>query len=47
MDEGASYLGLVELALTFVLAMAFGVHQLWDLRRERRKREARKAAEEL
>jgi hypothetical protein len=45
MDEGASHLGLVELALTFVLAMAFGIHQLWDLRRERRKREARKASE--
>ena len=47
MDEGASHLGLVELALTFVLAMAFGIHQLWDLRRERRKREARKPAEKL
>jgi len=37
---GGHVVGLVELALVFALALGFGVHQLLDLRRERRKREA-------
>jgi hypothetical protein len=40
MAEEANYAGLVELVLTGALALAFGAHQLWDLRREREKREA-------
>ncbi|MCZ8312550.1 MAG: hypothetical protein O9320_17020 [Magnetospirillum sp.] len=42
MAEEANYAGLVELVLTGVLALAFGVHQMLDLRREREKREAAK-----
>ena len=42
MAEEANYAGLIELVLTGVLALAFGVHQMLDLRREREKREAAK-----
>ncbi|MFO0295449.1 MAG: hypothetical protein ACK51F_19080 [Rhodospirillales bacterium] len=37
---GGHVVGLIELALVFALALGFGIHQLLDLRRERRKREA-------
>jgi hypothetical protein len=42
MDDGFSYAGLIELALTFALAVGFGIHQMRDLRREREKRERAK-----
>ena len=42
MAEEANYAGLVELVLTGVLALAFGLHQMRDLRRLREKREAAK-----
>ena len=41
-EESVNYAGLVELLLVGVLALAFAVHQLRDLRREREKREAAK-----
>lgn len=41
MNEG-NWAGLVEIALVFALALGFGIHQMLDLRRERRKREAAK-----
>lgn len=40
MDGGGHFVGLLEMALVFALALGFGAHQMWDLRRERRKREA-------
>jgi hypothetical protein len=45
MDENANYAGLVELALTFALAIAFGIHQMLDLRREKRRRAAERSPE--
>jgi hypothetical protein len=38
--EGGHIAGLIEAALVFALAIGFGIHQLLDLRRERRKRDA-------
>ncbi len=39
---GGHWAGIVELALVFALALGFGIHQMLDLRRERRKREQAK-----
>jgi hypothetical protein len=36
---GGHVVGLIELALVFALALGFGIHQLLDLRRERRTRD--------
>ena len=38
--DGGHIAGLLELALVFALVIGFGVHQLLDLRRERRRRDA-------
>ncbi|MCA3248230.1 MAG: hypothetical protein ACKOEE_15340 [Tagaea sp.] len=38
-EGGGHFVGLIELALVFALALGFGIHQMLDLRRERRKRE--------
>jgi hypothetical protein len=38
--DGGQIAGLLELVLVFSLVIGFGVHQMLDLRRERRKREA-------
>lgn len=45
MEGEGSIAGLVEMALTFALALGIGVHQMLDLRRERRKREQKKRDE--
>jgi hypothetical protein len=37
---GSSWAGLVEVAFVFALALGFGIHQMLDLRRERRRRAA-------
>ncbi len=39
MEAMGEYAGLVEIALTFVAVVAFGIHQMRDLRRERERRE--------
>lgn len=47
MDEPANYAGLIELIVVGAVALAIGAHQLADLRREKRKREAAKAKSEI
>jgi hypothetical protein len=42
MSDDTSWVGLVEVAFVFALALGFGIHQWLDLRRERRKRENRR-----
>jgi hypothetical protein len=40
MDDDTSWVGLIEVAFVFALALGFGIHQMLDLRRERRRRAA-------
>ncbi len=45
MQGEGSIAGLVEMALTFAVAIGIGIHQMLDLRRERRKREQKRRDE--
>jgi hypothetical protein len=47
MGEPANYAGLIELIVVGAVALAIGAHQLADLRREKRKREAAKEKSEI